>query len=205
VLGTPYETLSTGADEIMSEIFVPDYHEKEEAWPLVYNLGRLSLEWNMVEQFFTALIWQLLGDHRIGMAVTGGLGNQSRADIVLNLAREQPNNESLVGEIEFACKAFNILRENRNILIHSHTIMPREDGSVSWRRATGKGPSGHLTTLASFGDLEDLIEATARLGLFTCDLIGLIHAAREGREPKRHMERFPMPKKLKQLSDEAST
>jgi hypothetical protein len=186
----------------MSEIFVPDWHEREEAWPIVYNLGRLSLEWNMVEQFFTALIWQLLGDHRIGMAVTGGLGNQSRADIVLNLAREQPDSEILVKEIEFACKAFNIIRENRNILIHSHTILPREDGSVSWRRATGKGPTGHLTAIASFQDLEDIIESTVLLGLYTCDLIGLIHAAREGREPKRHMDRLPMPKRLKQLKAE---
>jgi len=66
--------------------FIADYHETEEALPLVYNLGRVSLEWNMVEHFFTAMIWELLGDYRAGMAITSGMGNTSKADVVLRLA-----------------------------------------------------------------------------------------------------------------------
>lgn len=73
----------------MSETFIADYHETEDAFPLVYDLGRLPLEWNMVEQLFTALIWEYLGDHGIGMAVTGGLGNKSKADVLLGLARQR--------------------------------------------------------------------------------------------------------------------
>lgn len=42
----------------------------------------------MVEQFFTALIWRYLGNDQLGMAVTGGLGNQSKADVLQAL----PNN-----------------------------------------------------------------------------------------------------------------
>src|SRR4051812_4499434 len=65
----------------------PDYHESEDAFLLVYNLGRLSLEWNMLEHFFTVMIWEMLGDFPTGMAVTGGMGNQSKADVILKLAR----------------------------------------------------------------------------------------------------------------------
>ena len=155
----------------------------------------------MVEQFFTALVWQLLGDHGVGMAVTGGLGNQSKADIVLNLSRQQPNNSELVSDVEFACRAFNIIRENRNILLHSHTILPTEDGAVNWRRATGRGPKGHVTTRASFDDVEALIQSTCNLGLFACHLMGLARAAKTGEEPTKRMARFKMPQRLKQVEE----
>ncbi|WP_375429250.1 hypothetical protein [uncultured Sphingomonas sp.] len=155
----------------------------------------------MVEQFFTALIWQLLGDHGVGMAVTGGLGNQSRADIVLNLARQQPNNAELISNVEYACKAFNILRENRNILVHSHSIFPTDDGTVHWRRATGRGPTGHLTTAASFADLEKMIESIVNLGMFTIELVGTIKASKEGTEFEPRSERPSMPARLRTVSD----
>lgn len=189
----------------MTEVFEADYHETEEALPIVYNLGRLCLEWNMLEQFFTALIWHLLGDYEVGMAVTGGLGNQSRADIVLNLARQQPNSEELVKQVEHACKAFNILRENRNILVHSHSIYPADGGAVHWRRATGRGPVGHLTTVASFTDLEEQIAAIATLGFFTTDLVGMINAQRSGTAYERHSAPFSLPKRLAPVREETSS
>jgi hypothetical protein len=137
--------------------FIADYHETEEAFPLVYNLGRVSLEWNMVEQFFTALIWELLGNYPVGMAVTGGMGNQSKADVVLRISRERIRNPETFDRIEFACKVFNILRTNRNILIHSHSIFRSEvGGKPIWRRATGKSPHGHISAEADFKDLEEL-------------------------------------------------
>lgn len=184
----------------MSDDFIADYHEKKEAWPIVFNLGRIALEWSMLEQFFTGLIWQMLGDQKVGMAVTGGLGNQSKADILRGLAREQPNSDAIIEDIDFACKAFNILRESRNLLIHSHSIFPTREGSISWVRATEKGPHGHLATLASPAELEDLIEAIVHLGIFSCDLLGSVNAARDGRPTVPPPQRFPMPKKLQQIS-----
>jgi hypothetical protein len=114
--------------EIPPEAYFVGYHETDEAAVLVYNLGRLSLEWNMVEHFFSTLIWELLGDYPTGMTVTGGMGNQSRADVILGLARQRIKNPDALDRIEFACKTFNTLRENRNILIHSHSIYPPENG-----------------------------------------------------------------------------
>jgi hypothetical protein len=183
--------------------FIADYHETEEAFPLVYNLGRVSLEWNMVEQFFTAMVWELLGDYRSGMAVTGGMGNTSKADVVLRLSRERVRELDTLDAIEFACKAFNILRENRNILIHSHSIFRSENGGKPhWRRATGKGPAGHITAEADFADLEKLIADICTLGLFVTGLIPFLHRKRRKHWPNKVRpslpSKFPMPGLLRQ-------
>jgi hypothetical protein len=186
--------------------FIADYHETEEAFPLVYNLGRVSLEWNMVEQFFTAMIWELLGDYRAGMAVTGGMGNTSKADVVLRLSRERIRNAETLEAIEFACKAFNIFRENRNILIHSHSIFRGEsDGKPQWRRATGRGPEGHISAEADLADLEDLISGICALGLFVTVLVPFLHLKRSKHWPNKVRPalppKFPMPSLLWQPPD----
>lgn len=183
-------------------MFNPDFHETEEAAWLVYNLGRLSFEWNMVEQFFTALIWRFLGNDQLGMAVTGGLGNQSRADILLALAKQHKGSQELLESTEFSCKAFNIIRENRNFLIHSHSLVPSEAGKPEWRRATDRGPKGHLSTLADQHDLELLIAQTCQLGLFAVDLMPCVKPFRRGMETPRLPAKFPPPSKLTQLAPE---
>jgi hypothetical protein len=191
--------------EQMSD-FVADYHETEEALPLVYDLGRVSLEWNMVEQFFTAMIWELLGDYPAGMAVTGGMGNVSKADVVLRLSRERIRDEDTLEAVEFACKAFNVLRENRNKLIHSHSIFRSENGGKPhWRRATGKGPTGHVSVEADLADLEKVIAEICNLGKFTTALVPFLHRRRRKHWPDKTRPRlpakFPMPSPLVQVPE----
>ncbi|SDN64331.1 hypothetical protein [Afipia sp. GAS231] len=183
--------------------FIADYHETEEALPLVYNLGRLSLEWNMVEQFFTTIIWELLGDYSSGMAITGGMGNTSKADVALRLSKQRLKDQDVLNAISFACKAFNILRVNRNMLIHSHSIFRGDNGDKpQWRRATGKGPVGHASAEADFEDLERLIAEVCTLGLFVTALVPFLHPKR--RKHWRNKSRpqlpteFPMPSLLVQ-------
>jgi hypothetical protein len=189
------------ADNSMTHI--ADYHETEEGMPLVYDLGRLCLEWNTVEQFFTALIWTYFGDHGVGMAVTGGLGgNKSKAEVLLNLARQSPQESALIDRIEFACEAFNVLRENRNVLVHSHTIFRIEGGKPQWRRATGRGPTGHLSTEANLEDLENLIADICKLGLFVIELVPFLRKEKRGGAKCTLPDKFPLPKKLKQLPAE---
>jgi hypothetical protein len=186
--------------------FIADYHETEEAFPLVYDLGRIALEWSMVEQFFTAIIWELLGDYPSGMAVTGGMGNVSKADVALRLSRERIPGEDVLGAIEFACKAFNILRENRNKLIHSHSIFRGENGrKPHWRRATGKGPIGHASVEADLADLERVIAEICNLGKFTTALVPFLHRRRRKHWPDKKRPKlpakFPMPTLLVQVQE----
>ncbi|HZT89247.1 MAG TPA: hypothetical protein VFA12_14835 [Stellaceae bacterium] len=167
--------------------------------PLVYDLGRLSLEWNMLEQFFTALIWTFFGDFDVGMAVTEGLGgNRSKADVLLNLSRQRNKDRKVVESVEFACRAFSILRENRNKLIHSHTIFRVKDGKPQWRRATGKGPKGHVTVEANLRDLERIISEVCRLAIFSVELVPFLQSEPRIPNPKLP-EQFPMPERLRDL------
>jgi hypothetical protein len=183
--------------------FVADYHETEEAFPLVYDLGRISLEWNMIEHFFTAIIWELLGDYPSGMALTSGMGNRSKADVVLRLSRERISDEDTLAAIEFACTAFNILRENRNILMHSHSIFRGENGQKPhWRRATGKGPAGHVSAEANLADLEKIIAEICALGIYTTGLVPFLHKRRRKHWPNKVRpdlpSKFPLPTLLAQ-------
>lgn len=163
----------------------------------------------MVEQFFTALIWELLGDYPTGMAVTGGMGNQSKADVILRLSRERIRKSEVIERIEFACKAFNILRENRNMLIHSHSIFRSDNGGKpTWHRAAGKGPRGHISAEADFEDLETLIAQTCALGIFTTELIPFLHPKRRrhwvDKKPPELPATFPLPQILRQPAPEAA-
>lgn len=190
--------------------FDPDYHETKEALPLIYNLGRLSLEWNMVEQFFTALVWELVGDYPTGMAVTGGMGNQSKADVILRISRNRVRNADTIDRIEFACKAFNILRENRNILIHSHSVFSPEVGEKpTWRRASGRDPTGHLSTKADFDDLDRIIAQICMLGIFATQLIPFLRSKRKrawrGGGPPSLPEKFPLPELLHTPTEKPTT
>lgn len=185
---------------------VADYHETEDAFPLVYNLGRISLEWNMVEHFFTALIWELLGDFPTGMAVTGGMGNVSKADVILRLVRQRIRNQSVIDRIEFACKAFNILRGNRNILIHSHSIFqPETDHKPTWRRATGRGPNAHASVEADLRDLEELIAQICTLGKFAIDMMPFIRTRNRRGFNKKSLQlpdEFPLPRSLATIPED---
>jgi hypothetical protein len=186
--------------------FVADYHETEEAFPLVYDLGRISLEWNMVEQFFTATIWELLGHYPTGMALTGRLGNISKADAALRLARERIKDKDVLSAIEFACNSFNILRVNRNALLNAHSIFRGENGEKpSWRRATGKGPVGHANTEADLADLEQLIGEICDLGKFVVALVPFLHKRHrkrwQGGVRPGPPDRFSMPDLLAQTSE----
>ena len=187
--------------------FDADYHETKEGFALVYDLGRVAIEWNMVEHWFTCMIWEMLGDYSTGMAVTGGMGNQSKADVVLKLARERIRNAEVLDRVEFACKTFNTLRENRNMLVHSHSIFQPEQpgGKPIWARATsGRGTGAHAWTEADIADLEVLIAQICGLGLFVTDLIWFLHPRNRrrrrlaGAPPATLPDKFPPPRILTQ-------
>lgn len=185
-------------------VFDPDFHESKEAFPLVYDLGRFSLEWNMVEHWFSGLIWNYLGDLSTGKTITGVLGNQSKADVLIGLARQRGNNRALLERVEFACRAFNILRENRNMLMHSHSIFQNPEGKPEWRRASGKSPDGHVSVFVDLRDLELLIAQTCTLGRFVIELVIYTRPGRDRRKKCRLPDLFEMPSKL-QTSQASST
>lgn len=190
--------------KVPPEAFHADYHETDEAVPLMYQLARVSLEWNMVEHFFAALIWEMLGDFRTGKAVTGGMGTQSRADVVLGIARQKLKDPEAIDRIEFACKAFNILRENRNSLIHTHSISPPENGGKPLWRRTGKGQGSYVAVEADVDDLGEIISQICDLGKFVVSLVTHLHPRHRRRLKKLPPlpDKFPLPNILPQIRSE---
>jgi hypothetical protein len=184
--------------------FVADYHETEEAFPLVFDLGRVSLEWNMVEHFFTMTIRELLGHYPTNVA--GRIKNVSKADVVRRLAREKVKDKDVLSAIEFSCGAFSILRANRNALLNSHSIFGGDNGGKpQWRRATGEGPTGHASVEADLVDLEQVITNICDLGKFVVALVPFLHKRRQkgwqGEVRPKLPDMFPMPALLVQISE----
>ena len=103
-----------------------------------------------------------------------------------------------MSHVEFACSAFNVLRENRNLLIHTHTIFPQENGKPQWCRSTGKPPILHARVEADEDDLNRILDDIAKLSAFALDLVAFIRP-RKGKKPKQYPVQFAMPVKLKSV------
>ena len=170
------------------EIFQPDWHETEEAVPLVYLLGKVSLEWNMAEQFQTSLMWSLLGSNSVGMAITGNLGNRPKQAIIAELMDQRTDAAKLRSFVKQTGRNFSALQETRNLLVHSHSIF-RGSEKPEWRKATGKGPHGHISVLADQDDLRLIIDQIAELAQTYVGLLCYLQAAKNGKD-------YDLPKKL---------
>ena len=170
---------------------------------MVYDLGRISLEWNMVEHFFTMTIQELLGHHPDNAA--GQIKNLSKADVVRRLAREKIEDRDVRSAINFACGVFNILRANRNALLNSHSIFRGEGGEKpQWRRATGQESASHASVEADLADLEQVISDICNLGKFVIALVPFLNRRREKGWPggvrPALPEQFQMPALLTQTT-----
>ena len=175
------------------------FHHSDECGPVVYLLGLIALDWNYCEHLFSTLIWHYVGGHETGLSITPKMGNQTRADVLLDLARKFEPDSGVLDRIQFARKALNQLREVRNVLMHTHSIIPHESGSYEWRRASTKAPTGHGASLANLDELTQTINAIGTLAMFILQIV-LLHMAREkGDELPELPEKFEMPKKLTQL------
>ena len=170
------------------EPFYPDWHESEEAVPLVYLLGKISLEWNMAEQFQTGFMWSLFGDFATGMAVSANLGNRPKQAIIAELVEQRSDASKLLPFLKQTSRNFSALQENRNLLVHSHTIF-RQAGKPEWRKATGKGPNGHISVLADADDLETIVSQIVELAQAFVHMVCFLKASENGKS-------YRLPSKL---------
>jgi hypothetical protein len=177
-----------------------DFHEMKESAEAVYLLGLISFQWNMVEHHMSTLIWNYAGGYELGASITAGLGNQTRGEVLLSLSRKAEKNRELQDRIEFIAKAFRILRENRNILMHSHSIEPHPTGKLAWRRTSGKPDPLHVTSLLEVSDLDKILSEISALGLLIVSVY--IHANPNlNRAAVPLMPMFTLPTKLTTQKD----
>ncbi len=177
-----------------------DYFETSDAMPAIYALGRISISWNFCEHILSTLIWQQFENTEKGVAVTQLVGNQTRADMLLNLTRRHENNPDVVSRIEFATKAFNRLRENRNILMHSHSLAPHDDGGLVWTRTSKSATLGHTNSIASISELVAINESIVELTKYMLDLLMYYVSVENDTNIPPLPQDFPIPERLTDLS-----
>lgn len=172
-----------------------DYHEHDDFQAAMLALSHLVIQWNWAEHNFNVLLWQYIGDFNTGSMYTAGLGNQSRADALLALARMHEKDQEIIERISFSIKAFGRIKDNRNALVHAHsvTLLPGEDSKPRWIRGSKNPKNIHVYCLADEQDIVDNMSAACRLAMYLTELI--IYYASPLR-PRPSLEIFPLPDAL---------
>lgn len=119
----------------------------------VYTIGLISLTTSFAELNINNLVELYIGEES-GKLVLSELGaNKSKVDflrkLVLALEKDKPLKASILNSLD----VFRILKENRNLLMHSYSLEVDEDGAIIWHRVT---QSANLPIAATFASLEDL-------------------------------------------------
>lgn len=175
--------------------FFPDYHEHEDFQSAMLALSHLVIQWNWAEHFFNVLLWQYTGDIHTGSMYTAGLGNQSRADALLALAKRHEEDLDILDRIEFAIKAFGRIKDNRNALVHAHSVSyePDEEEKPRWTRGSKNPKNIHVYCFADANDITKNLNAACRLGVFLLDIVKY-YASPQRKRPS--LEKFPLPDAL---------
>ena len=175
--------------------FFPDYHEHQDFQPAMLALSHLVVQWNWAEHMFNVLLWQYVGDFDTGSMYTAGLGNQSRADALLALAKLNENDEDIIDRIEFSIKAFGRIKDNRNSLVHAHsvTFYYDEEEKPRWLRGSKNPKNIHVYCFANHDDIIQNLESSCELSMFLEEL--LIYYASPMR-PKPSLQKFALPDAL---------
>jgi hypothetical protein len=177
--------------------FYSDYHEHDDFQPAMLVLSHFVIQWNWAEHNFNVLLWQHAGDMLTGSMFTAALGNQSRADALLALARKNEKNAKVLELTEFAIKAFGTIKSNRNSLVHAHSVHfgdpDEKEKKPKWVRASSNPKSIHVFCYADIDDIIENLNATAKLALLLSELI-IYYAGPKKPEPT--LGTFPLPKVL---------
>lgn len=179
--------------------FFPDYHEHEDFQPAMLALSHFTIQWNWAEHNFNVLLWALSGDFFTGAAYTAALGNQSRADLMLATARRKERDPEILALIEFCVKAFGRIKDNRNALLHAHSVSLGEEDLLGikpkWTRASNNPRSLHVYVLADESDIIANLEGACQLALLLGQLVGF-YLGRVDPPRRPSLGIFPLPNVL---------
>ena len=162
----------------------------------MFGLAQFIIQWNWAEHNFNVLLWALSGDFLTGAQYTTGLGNQSRADLLLVTARRKEKDPEILSLIEFAIKAFGRIKDNRNALAHAHSVSKHADeDKPRWVRASKNPKSLHVYC---FADEEDVVKnylAASHLAILLGELSGF-YMAQIDPKPRPSIGIFALPDAL---------
>lgn len=175
---------------------LPDFHEVDDFQPAMLALSHFIVQWNWAEHNFNVLLWALSGDFHTGAQYTTGLGNQSRADLILARARRIEKDTEILDLIEFCVEAFGRVKDNRNSLAHAHSISKYADEEKPrWLRASKNPKALHVYCFADLDDITDNLEAACRLAMLLTD-ITCYYVSQFDEKPRPSLGKFELPSPL---------
>lgn len=159
-------------------------------------LAHFIVQWNWAEHNFNVLLWALSGDFQTGAQYTTGLGNQSRADLILARARRIEKDAEILELIEFCVKAFGRIKDNRNALAHAHSISQYpEEEKPRWLRASKNPKALHVYCFADLDDISANIEGACLLAMLL-NQITCFYISRFEEKPRPSLGKFEIPNPL---------
>jgi hypothetical protein len=177
------------------------------------EVGLVALNWNDVEEILERLIWYYLGSDEVGHIITSKMHNQSRCNVLTNLADARESLPQIKVRIDHFAAVFDILRLNRNAIIHSVNFnLHHASETVSLERLTKTIRTREYDTYSMPIDaLTKLNEQMVQLESFGKNLIAVMRK-RSGlidqpffdwEKPPPLLEIFPLPEKLNSLRPQA--
>ena len=83
-------------------------------------IGRICALWSSAENVMEHLIWAMIPTSiNYGRAITTHAPNEARVNMIHALANEKGLSDDIKGELKSLTDNFNLLRDNRNEIVHS--------------------------------------------------------------------------------------
>ena len=165
-------------------------------------IGRIPLLWSEIEFCITQVIAGFNRDSFFSKeqlwVVLARLGNRDRAEVL-----EAMNEMTSLGPrgdacVAFAVKAYRILNQNRNTLLHSHAVA--FDKRIVWTRFSSGRKDRPVHTHLPLRELEAQVRSFERLRNFLLQLFGAVWAQNNPDcSPPHWPRRFPQPRQLEAI------
>jgi hypothetical protein len=167
-------------------------------------VGSITQNWNYLEHQMGVIAWFLTKDPEAAYAFTARMRNAELCGAILDLAEMREKRPRYKAAIKFLVAAFNVLRENRNALVHSDPFRPRKGTKGEWQRKSKSKPRELIVVQGDMRDLEKLDSDLGKTQNFANELMlclspddWFVH----GPSPfagKPLPRRFPLPRKMLQ-------
>lgn len=178
---------------------------------LLALVGLSTLNWNSVEETLESLIWFYLGSEKIGHIITSRMQNMSRCDVLTALAAAKEGIPRIQERVTHFVKAFDVLRVNRNAIVHSVKFTLDAENNTLWLEKVRRSirTREYDTYSMPAEALEKLADQMAELDEFGKTVLEIMRR-RSGlieqpffdwRSPPPWPEMFALPEKLNSLPD----
>ena len=176
---------------------------------LLALVGLSTLNWNSVEETLERLLWHYLVSDEVGHIITSKMQNMSRCDVLEALVEAREAIPQVRERALHFIKAFDILRVNRNAIVHSVKFtMDASENTLWFERLRKSIRSREYDTYSMPAEtLEKLADQMAELDEFGKTLLKIMQRRAglveqpffEWEKPPPWPDMFPLPEKLSSL------